>query len=290
MQANREKRIIRAMTSKSRKTVLSISSQVVRGHVGNSAAVFALQMQGFDVLALPTVILSNHPGHGKTSGERLAPACMTDMLATLDGHGWLGEVDAVISGYIPDPEQVETVARTVESLKARRTDIVYCCDPVMGDHGKGLYVAPDAAAAIRDRLVALADIVTPNHFELCYLAGEQSRIAGLDEVTAMAQGLAAGHVLVTSAEETAAGDIHNLLVTPHAVFTAKARRLDKVPNGTGDLISALMLACRLEDIPDDVAIETCTGTVAAVIDRSLEAGAAELELIACRTRLPVRTP
>ncbi len=270
------------------KTVLSISSQVVRGYVGNSAAAFALQMQGYDVWPVPTIILSNHPGHGTTSGERIRPDRMAEMIAALDAHGWLEEVDAILTGYIANADQVPVIVDTINNLKARRPEILYCCDPVMGDHGKGLYVTLEIAEAIRHGLVPLADILTPNLFELGYLTNTESEFADLKDVTAKARGLSADHVLVTSAQETAAGDIQNLFVTPRGAFVAHVRRVAGVPNGTGDLMAALMLACRLENLADRASIDTCTGTVSAVIGRSLEAGADELALVASRHQLPVK--
>ncbi len=271
------------------KTVLSISSQVVRGHVGNSAAVFALQMQGYDVWPVPTIILSNHPGHGATAGERIRPERMADMISALEDHGWLEEVDAVLTGYIADAAQVPVIVDTITKLRARKPETLYCCDPVLGDHGKGLYVPLEVAEAIRHGLVPLADVVTPNLFELGYITNTESEFPDLKAVTTKARSLNADHVLVTSAQETAAGDIQNLFVTPGGAFVAHVRRLAGVPNGTGDLMAALMLACRLEDLADRTAIDTCTGAVGAVIGLSMDAGTNELELVASRNRLPVKS-
>jgi hypothetical protein len=91
--------------------ILSISSQVVWGPVGNSAAVPALQARGHEVLSLPTITLSNHPGHGQPAGFRTEAQDMARMLATLEGLGALHGLDAVMTGYFASAGQVEEVSR-----------------------------------------------------------------------------------------------------------------------------------------------------------------------------------
>jgi pyridoxine kinase len=129
-------------------TILAISSQVARGHVGLAAAVPALHALGHEVIALPTVLLSNHPGHGAVAGQRIDPVLLGQMLATLDAHGWLARVDAVLSGYLPTPGHVAVVEDAIARVRARNPAAAYFCDPVLGDDPKGLYIAEDAARAL----------------------------------------------------------------------------------------------------------------------------------------------
>jgi pyridoxine kinase len=159
------------MTSPAR-AVIVVSSHVVRGSVGNRAAVFALESLGFPVWAVPTVILPWHPGHGPAT--RIVPpeAQFAGMLADLERSSWLGEVGAVLSGYLGDPGQADAVASLVAAVKRRNPSAIYVCDPVMGDRG-GLYVPVATAAAIRNVLMPLADIATPNRHELEWMAGDQ---------------------------------------------------------------------------------------------------------------------
>ena len=70
-------------------TILTISSQVLFGHVGNSVADFALRRLGFEVVAVPTVILSNHKGYPDAVGEATPPALLRDHFEALGRRGVL---------------------------------------------------------------------------------------------------------------------------------------------------------------------------------------------------------
>ena len=260
--------------------VLSISSQVVRGHVGNSAAAFALQRLGHEVWMLPTVVLSNHPGHSHVAGTRVAPETMRDMVAALARNGWLGEVDAVLTGYLPTAEHVVFAEGTVSQLRARQPKLLVAVDPVLGDDPGGLYVAEAAAIAVRERLMPLADILTPNRFELAWLAGA----AVTDAATASeaAARLGAAQVLATSIPGNSGAHLINLLWQSSATATAEVPLQASVPHGTGDLLAALHLAHVLHGKPPPEAMRLAAAGVAAVIEAS--AGADELRLIESQDR------
>ena len=151
--------------------ILVISSQVVSGHVGLSAMVPALQAYGHDVLPVPTILLSNHPGLKPASGTRIEPATLDGIVQTLDQNGCLDRVDAVLTGYLPSAAHVAFAANAIARCRGRNPQLKVLCDPVVGDDPKGLYIDPAAAAAIRVTLVPIADIITPNRFELAWLTG-----------------------------------------------------------------------------------------------------------------------
>ncbi|WP_421693157.1 bifunctional hydroxymethylpyrimidine kinase/phosphomethylpyrimidine kinase [Aestuariivirga sp.] len=221
--------------------VLAISSQVVWGPVGNSAAVPALQAKGFEVLALPTIMLSNHPGHGAPAGFRTDAEDMARMLAALEARGALKGLDAVLTGYFASAAQVREVAK----LLGRITVPYVLVDPVIGDHGK-LYVAAEVAEAIRDELLPQASCVTPNEFELGWLSGREVT----DETQAIAAARALGREEVLATSIPAAGqNITTLLVTPQEVHRVITHKLSGVPHGTGDFLSGLYLAERLTSPP-----------------------------------------
>src|SRR5690606_38585310 len=156
--------------AKAARAVIVISSHVARGSVGNRAAVFALEQLGFQVWAVPTIMLPWHPGHGP--GTRIVPDAeqFSALMKNLADAPWLGEVGAVLSGYLGDAGQAEAVAALVRAVRARNADALYLCDPVTGDAG-GLYVPQATAEAMRDLLLPLADIATPNRYELEWLCG-----------------------------------------------------------------------------------------------------------------------
>src|SRR6478735_1311327 len=154
--------------------ILSIQSSVAYGHVGNSAAVFPLQRLGHEVWPVLTVHFSNHTGYGEWRGPLLAAEDVREVIAGIGDRGVLGEADAVLSGYQGDPAVGGIILDTVARVKELNPEAVYCCDPVMGDVGRGMFVRPGIPELMRDTVLPQADIVTPNHFELDFLAGRQT--------------------------------------------------------------------------------------------------------------------
>lgn len=221
--------------------VLAISSQTVFGPVGNSAAVPALQGEGHEVLALPAILLSFHPGHGAPSGQRTPAPLMREMLEKLEKLGALQTCAAVMTGYFADAEQVEVAARAIAHLKKENSNCLVLVDPVIGDDGAP-YVPQSVAEAIRDRLIPLATIATPNAFELSWLTGLDVRDGKTAADAASRLGLA--ETLVTSVPS---GDaLATMLFADGAVEAHGTERLANVPHGTGDFLSGLYLAYRLK--------------------------------------------
>jgi pyridoxine kinase len=257
-----------------RRTVIVISSHVVRGSVGNRAAVFALETLGFPVWAVPTTVLPWHPGHGKAERIVPGPEQFARLLADLRGSKWLGEVGAVLSGYLGEAGQAEAVAGLVGKIKAANPHALYVCDPVIGDAG-GLYVPAATAEAIRDRLLPIADIATPNRHELEWLAGRP--LPSITDILSAARDLAPT-MLVTSAPSMMAKSTGNLLVTADRAWLAEHRLIDGAPNGVGDLTAALFLARLLGGEGEAKALETVTASVFEVLVRAAGRGADELML------------
>lgn len=242
--------------------VLAISSQTVFGPVGNSASVPALQAEGHEVLALPTILLSFHPGHGKPSVSRTSTALLSAMLDDLERLEALSSCAAVLTGYFADAEQIAAVAAVLAKMKQRNAALMVLVDPVLGDDG-ALYVPGPVAEALRERLLPLATIATPNAFELSFLTG----MAVTDErtATAAAHRLALPECLVTSVP--AGADLATLLVAGDAVQVHSARRLAAVPHGTGDFLAGLYLAQRLAH-PPKVALARAMARLEAAISAS----------------------
>jgi pyridoxine kinase len=212
--------------------VLTISSQVAAGPVGNSAIVPALLAMGVTPVAIPTIVLSNHPGHGKPEGMAVSADKLALMLERLAALGFLKDDVVVLTGYFANAEQIEAVAAFLAMLPRSH----YLCDPILGDTHKGLYVTDSVACAIRDRLVPLADSLTPNAFELGWLTRNEVR----DFAAArQACGLLAGKtVVVTSIPQGA--KLTTALFEGSMSSTITRPKLDQVPHGTGDLLSGLL--------------------------------------------------
>ena len=214
--------------------VLAISSQVVYGPVGLNCIVPALQSGGHEVLAIPTILLSNHPGHGKPEGRATAPTDLLAMITALENLGAFKNIDAVITGYFASAEQIEIVSALIERLQCK----IILIDPVLGDHGK-LYVGQSIAEAIRDLLVPLATIITPNAFELSWLTGLPTQT--VDQAIHAARSLKVEVVIATSIVKSDR-ELLTLRIVGDQVDTIASPMEAKVPNGTGDFLSGLYLA------------------------------------------------
>lgn len=255
--------------------VIVISSHVIRGSVGNRAAVFALETLGYPVWAMPTVVLPWHPGHGPSTRLTFPESDFDKAIDDLIRAPWLGEVKAVLTGYFGNAAQPRAVARLVKALRAKNPDLIYVCDPVMGDLG-GLYIPQPTAEAIRDELLPLATIATPNRYELAWLSG-----APLDDNNAImeaAVALGPPRMLVTSAVPMMTGSTGNLYLTGNHALLAEHRLIDHAPNGLGDLLSAVFLARVMSGMDEEKALQTTTASVFEVLARSVKRGANELTL------------
>lgn len=255
--------------------VIVISSHVVRGSVGNRAAVFALESLGFPVWALPTVVLPWHPGHGRSTRLTFGESEFDHAIDDLIGAPWLGEVKAVLSGYFGNAAQPRAIARLVRALRARDPDLLYVCDPVMGDVG-GLYLGEETAVAIRDELIPLASVATPNRYELEWLVG--ARLSTNAEIMDAALSLGPSRMLVTSAVPMMAGGTGNLYLSGKHALLAEHRLIDNPPNGLGDLTSALFLARLLAGVPEERALQLTTASVYEILARTTKRGGDELTL------------
>lgn len=255
--------------------VIVISSHVVRGSVGNRAAVFALETLGHQVWALPTIVLPWHPGHGRSTRLTFAEADFEAAIDDLIRAPWIGEVKAVLSGYFGNAAQARSVAKLVASLREKNPELLYVCDPVMGDLG-GLYVPEATAEAIRDHLIPLASLATPNRYELAWLSG-----AALDDNSAVmeaALALGPSRMLVTSAVPMMTGSTGNLYLSGKHALLAEHRVVENPPNGLGDLLAALFLSRLLSGMEDEKALQLATASVFEVLARAVKRGSNELML------------
>ncbi|MGE3337308.1 MAG: pyridoxal kinase PdxY [Alphaproteobacteria bacterium] len=278
--------------------ILSIQSHVALGHVGNAAATLPLQRLGFEVLAVPTVVWSNHAGYGDCGGPALGAADVAGLIDGLERRGAFAATGGVLTGYLGDaalgPVLLDAVARVREANPAA----LWCCDPVLGDDYAGLYVGDDVAAFVANRAVADADIVTPNLFELEFLGGRAAgSLAGapVADITAAARALLGRgeggrpHLAVVTsvtAEGMRPDAIAMLAVTADAAWLVVTPRLafERPPNGAGDLTAALFLAQRLlrPGEPPGTALAATAARVFAILEATHAAGARELALVAAQ--------
>lgn len=269
-------------------TILSIQSSVAYGHVGNSAATFPLMRVGVEVWPVITVHFSNHTGYGAWRGPLLAATDIADVVKGIDERGVLGRVDAVLSGYQGAPDVGAEVLRTVELVRQRNPRAIYCCDPVIGDVGRGVYVRPGIPEFMRDQVVPAAQIVTPNHFELDYLTGRTTTT--VEEVLDAAEALRATGpdvVLVTSTvlDSVDPDEILMLVDTADGAWQVVTPRLERTFTGSGDLTAALFLAHYLEGDHAGEAMGRTADVVYSLLKATTDAGSDELLLVGAQEQL-----
>lgn len=269
-------------------TILSIQSSVAYGHVGNSAATFPLMRIGVEVWPVITVHFSNHTGYGVWRGPMLTPADVAEVIRGIDERGVLGRVDAVLSGYQGAAEMGTQVLSAVELVKRRNPRAIYCCDPVIGDVGRGVYVRPGIPEFMRDQVIPAAQVVTPNHFELDYLTDRVTTT--VDEVLDAAEALRSTGpevVLVTSTvlESSDPDEMQMLVDTAAGSWRVATPRLEHTFTGSGDLTAALFLAHYLSTGDPAAAMGRTADAVYSVLHATARAGSAELLLVAAQDQL-----
>lgn len=276
------------------KNVLSIQSWVSYGHVGNAAALFALQRLGVNASGVHTVQFSNHTGYGAWRGEVFDAALIGELVAGIDERGALERMDGVLSGYMGSAATVAQVTAAVRLVKKKNPKALYCLDPVMGDFGRGVFVHPDLPAVIENEAVPSADVLVPNHFELQLLSGKE--ISTMGEAIEAAQ-LLRGRMnqagprllVVTSLErkDAPADRIETLVVSDEGAWHCSTPKLPLDPprNGTGDLIAALFFAHVLSEKSPAEALSLATSALYSVLKRTHESGSREIELIASQDEL-----
>ena len=269
---------------------LILSSHVASSRVGGTVQALALARFGIDPMMVPTVLYGRHPGWGPPGGSRVPAKAVRGMLEGIAANGLFGRIDLVLTGYFATPLQVLAAAQAVDAVRAasredgaRRPIVVV--DPVMGDEGKGLYIHPSTATAIADELVPRADYLAPNAWELARLAGTTPR--GPEDFAAACRSLGRP-VLVSSVRHN--DEIGVVYADRREAWYAAHQALDHVPNGSGDLLTALFAAALLEDQPISYALARAVGGVAETVLAAHLSGAAELPLMAMDSRLRAASP
>ncbi len=304
-------------------SVLVISSHVAASPVGMALAQPILAARGLSLIAAPTVILGRHPGWGAPGGGALPAEQLASLLAGIDQSRAAPTIGTFLTGYFSSAEQVHVAADYILGRKQSQNPPLVIVDPVIGDapHAQslpsigegGLFVSQAVAEAICERLLPLADWITPNAFELFWLARHSDtgranhETPGFQDACGLASSLIARHGLkgavVTSlldpARTSRGNDTHP---DPHAIGAVlieangrisqcatprhapqQGRRL---PNGAGDAL-ALSYAADLTRRPGQPgrALARAVALAGALIAQAVGAGAEELDPIACARQI-----
>ncbi len=271
--------------------ILSIQSSVAAGHVGNAAAVFPLQRLGFDVWQVDTVVFSNHPAHGRHKGRIIDADEVATLLDGLADLGLWEQCEAAMSGYLGSAETGAVIAATVARIRTARPDMLYLCDPVIGDDGK-VYVGEGIVDFYRTAGVPAADIVTPNAFEAAHLTGIET--ATTEGALAAARALRAAGPRIAVVTGVRIGDrSQTLAVSDSGAWSVTVPWVERPSHGAGDLFAALLLGRLLRNAPLPDALSLAVSSVHAVLDWRPAGAERDIPLIAAQAVLlepPARFP
>ncbi len=265
--------------------ILSIQSWVAYGHVGNASAVFPLQRLGAEVWAVNTVQFSNHTGYGSWRGQVFGAELVNDLVQGIEERGALLRCDAILSGYMGDAAIGQAILDAAAKVKAANPKALYCCDPVIGDVGRGVFVRPGIPEFMRNRAVPAADLITPNQFELEHLTGlPVTTLAEAKAAVAALQSTGPRAVLVTSLKvaETPADQIELLAAEDGEFHRIRTPMLPLSVNGAGDAIAALFLFHRLKTGSAAAAAAAAASSIYGVLRRTSEAGSREILTVAAQ--------
>ena len=261
--------------------VISIQSQVVHGHVGNSAAVHAIQAEGVNVAAVPTTLLSNHPRYPTVRGRVLDAELVADLLRGVEERDLVDEAAVLVTGYLGSPDNAVVIADFVERALSRNAKLLYLCDPVIGDDGR-VYVADGILDVVRRRLLSAAHLITPNQFELELLSGV--KMIDTEGLGAAAVALAGQHLIDVVATgctlvDTPSGQMETILCADGQMSRFATPRLPIRPYGTGDLLTGLIAAHLAKGMAIEGAVRLAVKTVFSVLVRTQAAGTTEMRLV-----------
>ncbi len=268
--------------------ILSIQSHVAYGHVGNAAAVFALQRMGVEVWPIHTVQFSNHTGYGSWKGRVFEAGMISEVISGIDQCGVLGECDGVLSGYMGSADIGSAILEAVTTVKRANPAAKYCCDPVIGDVGRGIFVREGVPEFIRMKAVRAADIATPNQFELDYLSKRSSKtLRETRDAIKAVHDLGPSAILVTSlhTSETPNESVDLLASDKNGLFRVRTPQLPLTVNGAGDAIAALFFARYLGSGKIGEALSSAASALFGVLIKTAEAGAREIQLVAAQDEI-----
>ncbi len=265
--------------------ILSIQSHVAFGHVGNDAAVFPMQRLGVEVWPIHTVQFSNHTGYGTWKGRVFDGLSIDELMEGIADRGVLPKCDGALSGYMGSPDIGHAILGAVRRVRAANAGALYCCDPVFGDVGRGIFVRPGIPEFMKAHAVPVADIITPNHFELDYLAGTASTtVEAVKAAIETVRGLGPRVVLVTSVvtQETPADAVDLMVGEAGRFWRVRTPRLALSVNGAGDAIAALFFVHYLRTRAAGTALAEAAASIYGLLKRTQDAGSREILLVAAQ--------
>lgn len=270
--------------------ILSVQSHVAYGYVGNKAAIFPLQRLGNEAWFINTVQFSNHTGYGSWQGEVFSSNHIKNVYEGIKQREILSKCDAILSGYMGDASIASSIVEIVSDIKSLNPKAIYCCDPVMGDTGRGFFIKEGIFELFRDKIIKISDIITPNQFEACALTNMSiNNLEDAKKVAAELHKMGPRIILITSLiynyskQESIENLVYDgvnfyLIVTPFFNFSI-------MPNGCGDLVTSLFLHHYLINQKADIALSRTISSVYGILKHTYQNNSRELMLISAQEEL-----
>lgn len=253
------------------KTAIVISSFVSASRVGATASAFCLRRLGIETFVLPTTLLGRHPGWGDPGGKPVPIGTLAAMWKAIKAQNI--KIDAVMTGYMASAAHVALARQIIDYVTQSNPDAIILVDPVMGDHGK-LYIDENVASGIISKLLPLADLITPNLWEMGYIYGEP--LKGVPDILDATQELKKT-AIITSVEHE--GKIGALCTGPVGHLIVTHERFDNIPHGGGDALSGTVLAHILRGDTLERALSHSVSSIFAIIKSAVADDMGELPLI-----------
>lgn len=236
------------------------------GRCSLTVAIPILSAMGIQCCPVPTSILSNHTGF---------PVWFFDdytdkMRQYLEKWRELNlSFDGIVTGFLGSEKQIQIVMEAIEGFKTPDTRVIV--DPIMGDHGKAYATYTPRMCREMEKLVRMADVVTPNVTESCMLTGREYKSWGwsrkeLEEMAREIQAIGPGFVVITGVgsrpkedgwdkalnmqeqkEDEAKekpgnqGSLTNVVLKPDGtIFYQRSKKIGRERPGTGDVFSSIV--------------------------------------------------
>lgn len=198
---------------------------------------------------LPTAIFSNHTGFPSFFREDFTDKMplYIEEWKKLDLH-----FDGIMTGFLGSARQIGIVEQFIKDF--RRQETVVLVDPVMGDNGHIYPTYTREMCEEMKKLLAYADIITPNLTEACFITDTPYKESGWKhaELTIMAKQLMAmgARKIVITGIKMGENFIGNAVVDEGGDMEFQRQMIvEQTRSGTGDVFASVLGADAVNGVP-----------------------------------------
>lgn len=225
------------------------------GRCSMTVAIPVLSVCGVQPCPVVTSVFSNHMGYPSHYRKDLTPI-LNDYLNEWDHLSLFP--DGVLCGYLNRVEQLDIIGQYLMRLKEKAPDCMITIDPVMGDHGNFYHSMTDSYCDCMRKSLYLADLITPNLTEACFLAkmpypDSLPAPSFLSELCEKLHTLGPGKIILTGIHDESS--FYNYIsVRGQALSCVSSPITGTSRPGTGDIFSAIVSSLQLKERSLDSAV------------------------------------